>query len=117
MINAELDNLVSAIHQSTNHQINRAILREKIQTDLHFAYAGGLFKATPELISFVHAWRSADEVWPWGGGENMFMEDTYGNPIQIENCAEFYRTACQHYQQAMNTWHQEHAELKRLRRI
>ena len=114
---SEIPEIVDQLKQSTNHQLNRAILREKIQTDLHFLFAGGLFKATPELIAFVHAWRSADEVWPWGGGDSMYMEDIYGNPTHIENCAEFYSTACQHYQRVMNTWQQEHAELKRLRKI
>lgn len=113
----ELDQLVTQIKQATDYQINKQILREKIQTDLHFTYSGGLFKATLELISFVHAWRSADEVWSWGGGDDMYMEDTYGNPIHIKDCAEFYRTACQHYQRVMNEWHQQQAELKRVRKV
>ena len=34
----ELDQLVTQIKQSTDYQINKRILREKMQTDLHFAY-------------------------------------------------------------------------------
>lgn len=113
----DISNIVDHVKRATDFQINKTILKEKIQTDLHFAYAGGLFKSSPELIAFVHAWRSTDEVWPWGGGEDMYLEDIYGNPIHIENCAEFYRTACQHYQQVMNTWHQQHAELRKIRKI
>jgi hypothetical protein len=114
---SDIPEIVGQLKQATDFQINQTILREKIQTDLHFTHDGGLFKATPELIAFVHAWRSADEVWPWGGGDSMFMEDTYGNPIHIENCAEFYSTASQHYQKIMNTWHQQSAELKRVRKV
>jgi len=113
----ELENLVTQIKQSTDYQINKTILKEKIQTDLHFTYGGGLFKATPELIAFVHAWRGTSELWAWDGGKDMYMEDTYGNPIYIDDCAEFYKTACQHYQRVMNEWHQQHAELKRVRKI
>ena len=113
----EIEKLTANIKQATNHQINKTILKEKIQTDLHFTHNGGLFKATPELIAFVHAWRSADEVWPWGAGDSMYVEDTYGNPIYIENCAEFYRTACRHYQQVMNSWHQQYEELKKIRKV
>jgi len=113
----ELEQLTTEIRRATDYQVNRTLLREKMQTDLHFAYAGGLFKATPELISFIHAWRSTDEIWHWGGGEDMYLEDTYSNPIHIADCAEFYRTACEHYQQIMNDWHQQHAELRKLRKI
>lgn len=114
---SNISEIVDQVKQSSNHELNKALLREKFQTDLHFLHSGGLFKATPELISFVHAWRSADEVWPWGGGDSMFIEDTYSNPIHIENCAEFYKTACQHYQRVMNAWHQQSAELKRVRKV
>jgi hypothetical protein len=114
---SDIPEIVEQLKQATDYQINRKILREKIQTDLHFVHNGGLFKATTELISFVHAWRSTDEVWEWGGGTDVYLEDTYGNPIHIENCSEFYRTACEHYQRVMNDWHQQHAELKRVRKI
>ena len=113
----DIPEIVSQLRQATDFQINQKILREKIQIDLHFTHDGGLFKATPELIAFIHAWRSADEVWPWSGGDSMFMEDAYGNPIHIESCAEFYSTACQHYQRVMNTWQQQHAELRKLRKV
>ncbi len=103
----DISNLVEEIKLATDYQINRQILREKIQTDLHFIYNGGLFKATPELIAFVSVWDI----------EYMTLEDTYGNPIEIENTKLFLVRAKQHYQQVMNRWHQQHAELKKIRKI
>ena len=114
---SELEKLTAEIRRATDYQVNKKILREKNQTDLHFAHAGGLFKATPELIAFIHAWRSTNEVWEWEGGTDVYLEDTYGNPIYIEDCAAFYRTACEHYQQVMNDWHQQHEELKKIRKV
>jgi hypothetical protein len=105
-MNPEIEQLTTAIKQATDYQINKTILREKIQTDLHFTYAGGLFKATPELISFIHAWNDV-----------MYIEDTYGNPIEIVDSADFIKLAKQHYHQVMNDWHQEHAQLRKLRKI
>jgi hypothetical protein len=102
----ELENLVSEIKQSTDYQINRAILREKIQTDLHITHNGGLFKVTPDLISFLTV--MSDEI--------LYLEDTYNNPIEVDRLGLLI-TAREHYQQVMNRWHQEHAELKRLRKI
>lgn len=101
-----IEELVQQIKQSTDYQTNKRILREKIQTDLHFAYNGGLFKASPELISFVTAWDS----------EELFLEDTYQNPIKVSK-TEFLSLCKQHYQTAMNSWHIQHEELKRIRKI
>jgi len=103
---SELEKLISEINRATDYQINKRILREKIQTDLHFAHNGGLFKVTPELLAFVSTW-PVDE---------LYLEDTYQNPIQI-NIQVFLITAQQHYQQIMNTWHQQHAELKKIRKV
>lgn len=103
---SEIENLTAEIKRATDYQINKRILREKIQTDLHFAYNGGLFKATQELIAFVSTYRYT----------TMYIEDTYNNPIEV-NRDEFRNLCEEHYQQVMNTWHQQHAELRRLRKI
>jgi hypothetical protein len=102
----ELAQLTTEIRRATDYQVNKRILREKIQTDLHFAHNGGLFKITPELLAFVKTW-PVDE---------LYLEDTYQNPIQIDKSV-FLVTAQQHYQRVMNTWHQQHAELKRIRKV
>ena len=102
----DINQLVTQIKQATDYQVNKRILREKIQTDLHFAYNNGLFKATPELFSFVVAW----------GEEELFVEDTYQNPIKV-NRLEFLDLCKQHYQMAMNAWHIQHEEIKRARKV
>ena len=105
---SELEKLTAEIRRATDYQTNKKILREKIQTDLHFVYNSGLFKATPEQYAFVVTWQ--------GDPDNLFLEDTYGNPIKI-NIKEFIEIATEHYSKVMNTWHQEHNELKKLRKI
>ena len=77
-----------------------------VQTDLHFAYNGGLFKATPELLAFVSTWPT----------DELYLEDTYQNPIEI-NKQTFSSTAQQHYQKVMNRWHQQHDELRKIRKV
>ena len=51
-MNDTLSNIVDEIKIATDFQINKRLLREKIQADLHLPYNNGLFKITPELISF-----------------------------------------------------------------
>lgn len=101
-----INELVEQIKQSTDYQTNKQILREKIQTDLHFAYNSGLFKASPELIAFLNCY-DLDE---------MYIEDTYQNPIRV-NREELLALAKEHYQMAMNAWHIQHEELKRARKV
>jgi hypothetical protein len=103
---SEIENLVALVRQSTDYQINKRILREKIQTDLHFTHNGGLFKITPELLAFVQTWPINE----------LYLEDTYQNPIEVDKQV-FLVTAQQHYQKVMNRWQQEHSELKRARKI
>jgi hypothetical protein len=98
--------IVDTIRKSTDYQINKTILREKIQTDLHFAHNGGLFKITPSLLAFVATWPT----------EELFLEDSYQNPIQVDKQV-FLITAQQHYQKVMNSWHEQHAELKQIRKV
>ena len=102
----ELDKLTTEIRRTTDYQVNKRILREKIQTDLHFAHNGGLFKVTTDLLAFVATWPI----------ETLYIEDTYQNPIEIDRQI-FLVTAQQHYHKVMNTWHQQHAELRKIRKV
>jgi hypothetical protein len=103
---SDINELVDQIKQATDYQTNKRILREKITTDLHLAYNNGLFLVTTELIAFLATWPD----------DELFLEDTYQNPIQVD-AHVFLIQAQQHYQQVMNTWHQQHAELKKIRKV
>ena len=105
---SELEKLTAEIRRATDYQINKQILREKILTDLHVPYNGGLFKVTPEIIMFANLQTL---------NENFYLEDVYQNPIHIVNPIEFTKLCNEHYQKVMNRWHQEHNELKQLRKI
>ena len=109
MINScmsDLEQITSQIRLATDYQINKRILCEKIHTDLHVPYNGGLFKVTPELIGFLNAW-DIDE---------LFLEDTYQNPIKIDR-QELLNKCREHYQMVMNEWHCQHEEIRRARKI
>jgi len=103
---SDLPKIVEQVRQATDFNVNRQILRERIQTELHFAHNGGLFKITPELLAFV-------QTWPI---EELYLEDVYQNPVEIDRQV-FLITAQQHYHRVMNEWHQQHAELRKIRKI
>lgn len=103
---SDITQLVEQVRQATDYQINKEILREKILTDLHVPHNGGLFFVTQELIAFLHAWDQ----------DKIYLEDTYHNPIEVDR-VKFLELCKQHYQQVMNRWHQQHAELRRTRKV
>jgi hypothetical protein len=101
-----VQNLVQQVKLSTDYQTNKRILKEKILTELHMPYGNGLFLLTPTLLAFAATW--PDEI--------LYLEDVYENPIEIHRL-EFLEKARAHYQQAMNEWHQQHEDLKRIRKV
>jgi hypothetical protein len=103
---SNINELVETVRLATDYQINRQILREKIQTDLHIAYQGGMFYVTTDLLSFLATWPT----------DVLYLEDTFHNPIEV-NRMELLTLAREHYQQVMNRWHQDHAKLKQIRKI
>lgn len=100
------DQLVSEIKRATDYQINKRLLKEKITTDLHLAYNGGLFLLSPPLMAFVATWPGAD----------LYLEDVYENPISVQK-DEFLTQAREQYHSIMNSWHIQHEELKRIRKV
>lgn len=101
-----IEEIVNQVKLATDYQTNKRILREKVLTDLHMPYNNGMFKITPELLAFAATWPS----------ETFYLEDVYQNPIEIDKQI-FLVKAQQHYQAAMNEWHQQHEELKRIRKV
>lgn len=104
----DINQIVEQVRLATDYQINKEILREKILTDLHVTYNGGLFKVTPEMIVFANLQTL---------NEHFYLEDEYHNPIHITSPREFTILCMEHYQKVMNRWHQEHNELKRIRKV
>lgn len=103
---SDLSKIVDQVRLATDFQTNKQILREKIQTDLHFAFNGGMFKITHELLAFVQTWPT----------EFIYLEDVYQNPIEVDK-QQFLVRAQQHYYRVMNEWHQQYAELRKIRKV
>lgn len=102
----QINQLVEHIKVATDYQKNKQALKEKILTDLHLSYAGGLFLIDVSLLSFLATWPD----------DELYIEDIYGNPIRVIK-QELLDKARQHYQTVMNAWHIEHEKLKLIRKI
>lgn len=103
---SDSNKLVESIRQATDYQINRRILKEKICTELHITYNGGMFLITRDLMSFLATWPN----------DKLFLEDIYENPIEVDR-VDLLSQCHQRYQAVMNHWHQQHADLRKIRKI
>lgn len=83
------------------HNSAKAYLKDKYQSKLLFADQGGLWKATPELISFLSS--TTDDV--------VVILDTYENPIEVDS-KQLLNHMTTAYNTAMNLWAAEWNELK-----
>lgn len=86
------------------HATARRTLKEKYQARLHFGYNGGMFKATPDMISFLNLYGSATIV----------IEDLYENPIKV-NAKELCQLMQERWQEQMNAWLIEYDQISKNR--
>ena len=69
-----------------------------------FGWNGGMFKATPEMITFLSLY----------GDERIVVQDLYENPVRV-NAAQLLQEAEQRWQEQMNAWLVEYEQLSRKR--
>lgn len=87
-----------------DHEAARRNLREKYQASLIFAHRGGMFRASPELLTLLAMYPDQDLV----------LEDLYQNPIAVD-VNELRELASTRWQEQMNAWLVEHTEVSKQR--
>lgn len=73
---------------------NKQLLREKYQSKLKIVYEGGMWEASPQLITLLSLYSEK---------ESLVLEDLYQNPVKI-NPGELLSIVKQHWQEQMNAW-------------
>lgn len=101
----DIDNLVAHGRSRFDHAAAKRTLKEKYQGKLIFAHNGGMFKATPEFITFLKSCSTNIDI---------VVLDLYDNPIRI-NVPELSRLTWNRYQEQMDAWLREYEELNKNR--
>lgn len=106
------ERLTQAINRA-NYQITlnnqKQNARLKLDVDLTYATAGGLFKIGPELISFVQTLIDM-------GHEDAIILDVNKNPINLPDLKTFQQAIVEQYYQAMNEFLFEFTRIKKARK-
>jgi len=98
------DELISHSRARFDHHQNKIVLKEKYQAKMTFAYAGGMWRAGPELQLTILSCPSAELV----------LLDLYENPVRVD-ARELMDLSQQRWQEQMNAWLVEYEELNKNR--
>ncbi len=96
----ETEALIAHARARFDHAAAKRILREKYQARMLFAYAGGMWRAGPELLALLQSVPIQDDI---------VLLDLYENPVKISPL-ELQHLALDRWQEQMNAWLVEHEE-------
>lgn len=94
--------LISEAKARFNHNAAKAQLKDKYDGKLIIADQGGLWKATPELISFLN--NSTDDNF-------VILIDNFDNPVQV-NREQLLEVLKNTHAKVMLDWYKEWKELE-----
>jgi len=100
----DTDQLISHARSRFDHASARRVLKEKYQAKMIFAHAGGMWNAGPELLNTLMCCPGTEAV----------ILDLYTNPIKVIT-TELFNLAQQRWQEQMNAWLLESAEINKKR--
>ena len=99
MYNTSMDtnNLVAHARARFDHAAARRVLKEKYEAKMVFAYAGGMWRAGPELLTTLLACAQDKDV---------VILDLYETPVKI-TVTDLFAQAHERWQEQMNAWQVE----------
>lgn len=87
------EQLVEQARARFDHEVARKALKEKYQAKMLFGWNGGMFRATPEMITFLSLY----------GDEEIVALDLYENPIKFR-ASDVCNLMKARLQEQMNAW-------------
>jgi hypothetical protein len=93
----DTNDLIAHSRARFDHAVAKRILKEKYQARMLFAYAGGMWRAGPELLTVLATCPD----------EHAVLLDLYENPVKVD-VRELELAAQQRWQEQMNAWLVEH---------
>lgn len=98
------ENLVNTARERFEHASAKRILKEKYEAKMIFAFAGGMWRAGPELQTTLLTCPGTESV----------ILDLYETPVKVVT-DELYKKSQQHWQEQMNAWLVEYETINKSR--
>lgn len=99
-----MSDIVTRIRTRFDHAAAKKTLQEKYESKMLFAHAGGMFKSTPDTITFLSLYDNKDIV----------LLDVYQTPVKV-NAADLKDEMQQRWQEQMNAWLVEWSQMQQQR--
>ena len=99
-----MSDIVTRIRTRFDHAAAKKALQEKYESKMLFAHAGGMFKSTPEMITFLSLHSNKEIV----------LLDLYDTPVKV-NADHLKDEMQKRWYEQMNAWLVEWAELQQQR--
>ena len=100
----DTDQLITHGRARFEHAAARRLIREKYQAKLTFAYAGGMWRSGPEMITLLSLYDD----------QSIVIQDLYENPVRI-NAKELCEIMRSRWQEQMTAWLIEYDQLSKNR--
>ena len=100
----DTNDLVVQARSRFDHAAAKRVLKEKYEAKMLFAHAGGMFKSTPEMISFLSLY----------GDCRIVVKDLYDTPVEV-NAKDLIDEMQKKWYEQMNAWLVEWSELQKQR--
>ncbi len=89
----DTEKLTQEIKSRFDHATQKKLLKEKYQSKMTFAHAGGMWCAGPELLTLLQACPTEDAV----------LVDLYDTPVKV-NILELQHLAHDRWQEQLTAW-------------
>ena len=87
------DDLIAHARARFDHASVRRVLKEKYEARMLFGWNGGMWRASPEMITFLSLY----------GNERVVVQDLYETPVEV-NAQELCDLMKARHQEHMNAW-------------
>lgn len=103
----DIQELAQNIKTRFDHEASKRALKEKYEAKMLFAEFGGMWKASPELLTLLSTIDS-------GINDEAVLADEYGNPCKV-HVLTLREAVKARWQEQMNAWFQEYEEQQKNR--
>jgi hypothetical protein len=100
----DTNDIIDHARARLEHAATRRVMREKYEARMIFGHNGGMFRATPEMISFLNLY----------GDQSIVVKDLYDTPVRVD-AAQLCELMQLRLQEQMTAWLIEHEDLVRQR--
>ena len=110
-MNKKLEQAFDIANYMTTLASQKQIIKEEFYQNLLYYYNGGVFKVTPELISFVKT------LMDFGKDLAPVLVDSNDIPINVENIKEFLDNILSTYYSAINEYYTKYEQIRKSRSV